>query len=332
MRYSVHLPNSGPLGSPEAIEIVATTAELLGFDAVVTNDHVIWGSEDHYHNYAGSKELDDERGWPPDFYEAMTLLSYIAARTSRIKLIPGAICVGWRPVALLARESLTLQRLSHGRFVLNVCIGDSERDFEATRTSWEERGRITSEHLRALRTIIDATGPVSFEGKHVKFTDAVWEPHPPLPLWYGGISEIAVKRAARYADGWYGGSPETFREKLPLLREEAEKVGRGDVTFELASNEYACVAKSQEAAETLSRATLDAHRTGYWKKFMYAKKDAVAPPPSRLVGTPEIVAEGVRDYADSGVTLLNLCFIAHSLGSMLEQMESFMREVAPCVR
>lgn len=327
MKFGVHLPNSGPLASPEAIVTMATEAERLGYDAVLPHDHAVWGHSDRYHNYAGSKELTDARGGPVDFYEAFTTMSYVAAVTKRVRLIPGALCLGWRPVGLVAREALTLHRLSGGRFVLCVCVGDSRSDYDATRMSWDERGKTMVEHLKALRLIIDSQGPISFEGKYVKFENEEWLPRPSgLKLWYAGVSDVAVRRAARYCDGWMGEDPRIFREKIPIIRQEAERVGRGNVDFEFTALEPACIAETDDEAEEISRATLEVHTKGLWLDYMYPATMGVKPRKNLLVGSLKTVLAGANEYADAGVDLLNLHFMGHSLDSLLEQMRVFARE------
>jgi len=188
------------------------------------------------------------------------------------------------------------------------------------------------EHLKVLRMVIDNRGPTSFEGEYTKFAEEVWSPPAAgLPMWYAGVSDVAIKRAARYCDGWMGEEPEIFRIKGPRLLEEAERIGRGDVKFEFVALEPVCIARTDAEAEAISRATVEVHTRGEWLNFMYPATLEVRPRKSLLVGSPETVAAGVRDYAAAGVSLLNLHFIGHSLGSLLEQMDCFVREVIPNV-
>ena len=330
MRFGVHLPNSGPFASREAIASMATAAERLGYDAVLPHDHVNWGYEDRYHFYAGSREAADAADRPTDFYDAISTLAYLAGITQRVRLIPSALCLAWRDVLLFARQVLTLHQLSKGRFVLCVCVGNVRKDFEVTGTPWEERGRIATEKLRVLRMLIDEPGPLSFEGKYVGFKDAELTPRPEgLPLWWAGASsDIAIRRAARYGDGLMGGSPDYFRQKIPELRREAERVGRGDVAFQFGTETSTCIASTDEEAQSIGRKTLEAHSQGEWMQ----RHDASAR--SRrinLVGSPETVVANVREYEAAGATHLNLCFIGRSPEFILEQMEVFAREVMPRV-
>lgn len=327
MRFGVRLANSGPFASTEAITAMATTAERLGYDAISVHDHVNWGYEDRYHFYAGSREAADAADQLTNFYDAISSLAYLAGITRRVRLVPAALCLGWRPIVLFARQVLTLHHLSGGRFVLCVCVGNIRRDFEVSGTPWEERGRIGVEKLKVLRMLIDRPGPLSFEGDYVKFKDADLTPQPTgLPLWYAGISDTAVRRAARYADGWMGGDPTYFRRKIPDLHQEAARVGRDNVVFEFAANGYICVAPTDEEAWSIGRQTLEAHSQGEWTTRSDPSARLLA---RQVVGSPETVAARLREYQAAGVTYLNLGFIGHSLGSLLEQMQIFAEEVMP---
>lgn len=327
MRYGVTLPNSGPFASPDNIARVAILAEKLGYDAVRLHDHVNWGHSDRYHFYAGSKEAADARGAPTDFYEAMATLAYVSGITHRIKLITTALCLAWRPVVLLAREALTLHHLSRGRFVLCVCVGNVRRDFEVTSTSWDDRARIALEKLKVLRMVIDQAGPLSFHGDYVRFKDLELNPRPVgLPLWWAGSnSDVAVRRAARFGEGLLGSGLDYFRQKVPVLREELERLGRQGVEFEVGSAVHVCVASSNEEAREISRQTLAAHSQSEWMQ----RHDASARSDNYLVGTPETIAATVEKYREAGVTMLGLCFVGHSLSSLTDQMQMFSEEVMP---
>ncbi len=332
MRYGVRLPNSGPFASREAIEAMATAADRLGYDHVTVHDHVTWTYGDRYHFYAGSREQADALERPTDFYGAMTTLGYLAGITQRVRLIPYALCLSWRPALILAREALTLHRLSGERFVLAVCLGDARfGDYAVTGTPWEERGRIVNEKLQVLRMVIDQPGPISFDGKYVRFEDAELNPRPEgLPIWYAGASDIALKRAARYAEGWMpSGNPEFFSRKLPELHREAERVGRGDVEFEIGTAPRTCVASTDDEAWDIALKTVEAHTQGEWMQLFDSSGHRSHQ--HEFVGSPETVAGVVRNYASAGVTTLGLGFIGHSVESLVEQMEMFSSEVIPLV-
>lgn len=329
MKFGVHLPNSGPLADPGNIVLMARNAEAFGYDSVVVHDHVVWGPDDRYHNYAGSNELVDATSSQINFFEAQTTLAYVAAATSRVRLIPGALCLGWRPPALVAREALTLHALSGGRYVLCVCLGDSRRDYAAMHADWDTRGTGMVEKLRFLRAALDSQGPMSFEGTSTTIESEEWKPSPSgLPLWYAGVTNIAVERVGQFCDGWMGEQPIIFERKLAMVQAAALQAGRMNVDFELSTIEPACIMPTDAAAREAASATLEVHSRGDWLTKMYPNQE-VSLQKSLMVGSPSTVRAGVQQYADVGLSLLNLHFIGQSLGSLLEQMESFARLVMP---
>lgn len=309
---------------------MARAAEALGYDAVVVHDHVVWGPDDRYHNYAGSSELVDQLGGPIEFFEAQTTLAFVAAATSRVRLVPGALCLGWRPAALVAREALTLHALTGGRYVLCVCLGDSQRDYAAMGEDWASRGQGMVERLEFLRRVIDSEGPVSFAGKGFAVQNESWRPSPKgLPIWYAGVTDIAVGRVGRYSDGWMGEQPIIFERKLAMVKKAAAEAGRLNIDFELSTIEPACVMENDAKAGDVAERTLDVHASGGdWLSKMYPNQK-IALSKSMLVGSPDRVRAGVEQYAQVGLSLLNLHFIGHSLGSLLEQLELFARAVMP---
>ncbi len=328
MLFGVHLPNSGPFAFLEALVSVARAAESLGYDAVQPHDHITWGMEDKYHFYCGAAEAADARERPTDFLDAMTAMSYLAGVTSRVKLIPSALCLAWRDPTVFARQALTLHQLSKGRFVLNVCVGNIRNDFNVVGAPWEERGKIAVEKLKFLRLLIDGEGPISFQGNYVKIEGAEMNPRPRgLPLWYAGTSEAAVRRAARYCEGWWpAASPEYFRAKIPEIYRLAAEAGRGDVRFQFGSEAFTCVGATDDEAWRLAEKTIDAHSKSEWMQRHDAEARKRRAP---LVGSPQTVATAVREYESAGATRLNLCFIGRTLDEVLEQMEMFAREVVP---
>lgn len=327
MKFGVRLANSGPFASPDAMATMSKAAERLGFDAISVHDHVNWGPGDEYHFYAGSVEAADAAPEQYNFYSAFPTMAYLAAITERVRIIPAAMCLAWRHPLIVAREASTLHALSGGRFVLSVCPGNVKRDFEVTATPWELRGRLTEESLKVLRSAIDDDGPLSFHGDVVEFDDATVRPRPiGMPLWYGGTSKVALRRAAQYCDGWMpGGGPAYFRQVLPQVRELASKHGRADQPFEAVMITRLHVADTVEDARSVTHKTLAFQGEAEWLK-RHDLKDIEA---TWLVGDAERVAEGVAEIEAAGVGLILHTIIAHSLPDVVEQMERFAADVVP---
>jgi probable F420-dependent oxidoreductase len=210
----------------------AELAERLGYEILWFRDHVVWHSP---------------------VLDPFTTLGAIAARTSRIRLGTGVVLLPLRPPALIAKAVATLDVLSSGRALLGVGVGgEFPKEFEACGVPFAERGRRTDEALEAIRALW-TTAPASFKGERYAFDGVVMEPHPlqtPYPpIWVGGRSEAALRRAARFGDAWfaYFVSPRRFKDSLEKIGAQRETqvtaFGAGLIL-------YVCLAASHEEART----------------------------------------------------------------------------------
>jgi alkanesulfonate monooxygenase SsuD/methylene tetrahydromethanopterin reductase-like flavin-dependent oxidoreductase (luciferase family) len=330
MRIGVHLPNCGPFASLEAIEKMAVTADRLGYDALLMNDHLNWGSTDIYHFYAGSVEAADAMDPPPlDFYATFATMGFLAGITRQIRLIPAALCLAWRHPLQVAREALTLYELSQHRFVLCVCGGNVKRDFDVTGVPWEARGKLTTESLKVLRAFIDSDGPFSFQGEYFRFEGADLYPRPKgMQLWYASTTDVGIRRAARYCEGYMpAAGPEYFREKAPYLKHLAEQYGRGSVEFELSVGCRSYVAPTVERAMSVARRTFESDQTAEWLK----RHDIPDVSTTWLAGPPERIAEAIREFEKAGCTQIFIEVVAHSLDELIDQLEQFAGGVFPLI-
>jgi probable F420-dependent oxidoreductase len=209
-RTSFGVQGSGPLVGgtrpPEHYRNVALAAEAGGFDSLWAGDHIA------FHH---------------PLLDVTVALATFAALTERIALGAGVFLLPLRRPAVVAKQFASLDYISGGRVVLGVGVGgESEKDFEAVGVSPRERGARTDEGMRALRVLF-AGGPADFRGRFVSFEGVAIEPRPARPggppLWVGGRSEAAIRRAALLGDGWMPIwiSPERFAEGLARLREQA---------------------------------------------------------------------------------------------------------------
>jgi probable F420-dependent oxidoreductase len=208
---SFGVQGSGPLvgGAPEPDHYrrIAESAEAAGFDSLWAGDHVA------FHH---------------PLLDVTVALAIFAAVTERISLGAGVLLLPLRSPALVAREFASLDYLSGGRVILGVGIGgESEKDFDAVGVARRERGARTDEAMRALRALFSGR-PASFDGRFFAFEEISISPPPARaggpPLWVGGRSEAAIRRAATLGDGWMPlwVSPERFAEGLAQLRDAAD--------------------------------------------------------------------------------------------------------------
>ena len=165
------------------------------------------------------------------YYEPLTLLAYVAARTSRVRLGTSVLVLPYHNPIRLAKAAATLDVLSGGRLILGVGVGAIEQEMEAMGTAFKERGRFSDEAIAAMRALWIEAEP-RFDGVWSRFAGMPFSPkpvqRPSIPVVIGGVSPAAIRRAARLGDGWQplGLAPEALRAGMARLREEARAHGR----------------------------------------------------------------------------------------------------------
>ena len=317
MKYGFTLPGRGQLATPERLGIIARKGEELGFDALLTGDHILVPKniKSVYPYTEGGEFPGSPSG---ESMEQITLLSYIAGQTSKIRLVTSVLIVPHRNPLIAAKSLATLDVLSGGRLVVGVGVGWMREEFQALGLPpFEERGAVTDEYIRAFKVLWTEDDP-SFEGKYISFDDIsflpkpVQKPHP--PIWVGGESRPALRRTAELADGWYPlgsnptfpmGTPEQLKAGLDRLAEYAKRFGR-----------------DPSEIETIYRT----------HQFELTKTPAGA---GRLpfVGDAEQIAGDIRRYQDMGVSTMIWDFLRQTedLDRMLGLMEDFATKVWPKV-
>jgi probable F420-dependent oxidoreductase len=250
----------------------AELSERLGYEIIWYRDHLAWHSP---------------------VLDPFTTLGAIAARTSRIRLGPGVLLVPLRPPALTAKAIATLDVLSSGRAVLGAGIGgEFPKEFEAVGVPRAERGRRADEALEAIRRLWTGS-PATFKGEFYEFEDVVMQPRPVQtphpPIWVGGRSDAALRRAAKFGDAWlaYFVSPRRFRESLDKIaaQRDGRPVGGGLIM-------YVCLAPSREQG----RATAAAYLANEYHQSFDAMVDRFC-----AVGPTADCIETIRQFVDAGV-------------------------------
>lgn len=139
------------------------------------------------------------------FPEAMTAAGVVAGATERIRVMPYILVLPYRNPLMLAKQIATVDFLSGGRFVLGTAVGHLEREFELLGVPFSERGKVADESLEAMKIAWTSDSP-SFSGRYFSFDGIAFEPKPVQephpPIWIGGNSKPAMRRAAKYGDGW----------------------------------------------------------------------------------------------------------------------------------
>ncbi len=224
VQYSFRPPNADYLGfpaTPEAILESAGKAEELGFDAVLVNDHIIVG---------GPPRIVESWG---NTYDPLIVLSYVAARTTSIRLGLSVLIMPYRNPIATAKMIATLDQMSGGRVIAGVGSGWNEAEFAALGVPFHERGARTDEYLRLWQACW-SPGETSFHGRFFDFEKMhvspkpLQQPHP--PIWIGGSSRPSLRRAAAFAQVWQP-TPTPLDELIKLrgyLNQACEKIGRQD--------------------------------------------------------------------------------------------------------
>ena len=218
MRIGFSLLNNQGIDDAKAMVELAIRAEALGFDSVWTHDHVF--NVGHVFDRIGGKP----------YYEPLTVLSHVAARTERVRLGTSVLVLPYHNPIRLAKTAATLDVLSGGRLTMGVGVGSIEKETTAMGAPFAERGAFTDEAIAVMRTLWSEDEP-KFDGKYSRFAGMKFSPKPlqkPIPVIIGGISRAAIRRAARLGDGWHplGLSPEALGQSMATLRDEARACGR----------------------------------------------------------------------------------------------------------
>src|SRR6266849_2036245 len=200
LRFGVHIPTCiegmmypVPFARPADILPIALLCERLGFDSVWGNDHM-----------TTQRYVQREFPAPPNFYEPLITFTYVAARTTRLKLCTGILVLPMRHMVVAAKQVATLDQLSGGRVILGVGTGAYREEYEALFPDARDahRGTIVDEGMRALRLLFTERR-ATFRGRYVRFEEVECYPKPlqsPLPIYAGGNHAEVRRRVRRGMD------------------------------------------------------------------------------------------------------------------------------------
>jgi probable F420-dependent oxidoreductase len=212
VEYGVVFPQTEIGTDPGAIAAFARAAEDLGFAHLLVYDHVL-GAVPRGESWLGYTYTDA-------FHEVLVLLGYLAAVTSRLVLTTGILILPQRQTALAAKQAAEVDVLSGGRLRLGVGVGWNDVEYEALGEDFHRRGARLEEQITVLRALWTQE-IVTFAGRFHRITEAGINPLPvqrPIPIWFGGESEAAMRRIARLGDGWIlGGTLRSPHERHPQV-------------------------------------------------------------------------------------------------------------------
>jgi probable F420-dependent oxidoreductase len=202
MKVGVNLLNFGPAASPESLLRWARMAEALGYHFVMISDHV-------------AMTPDVMARYPAPFYDPFLSLGWLAGKVRRLALGTTVVILPYRHPLEVARLTANLDTLSGGRFIFGVGVGWARQEFEALGVPFERRGAMADEALEII-TRCWTEDVVTHAGRFFAFRDVRTAPRPVRrpPIWVGGGSDAALRRAVRHGDAWH-----PIRITLPWLRE-----------------------------------------------------------------------------------------------------------------
>jgi probable F420-dependent oxidoreductase len=312
MDFGLHLPASSAGVKPDDLVRFAQQAEALGFYCLTIADHVIVPKD-----ISVPYPYTVDGKYPGTGYhlETLSTMGFLAGATQRIRFATSVMILPYRNPIVTAKMLASLDVLSGGRVIVGVGVGWMKEEFENIRTEpFSERGKVTDEYIAAFRELWTSENP-SFDGKYCRFSDIVFLPKPvqkpTIPIWIGGHSKQAIRRAARLGDGWHpiGGvptiplEPQDVAADLSMLREYAEKAGRDAKQIRVAL-----------------------------KGSLFDREKQITPGKRRrFIGSAEEVASDIRDYRAVGVDTMIFDVRRATIAETLERMEWMAKDVFPQV-
>jgi len=310
--FGTSMPSRGDMASPANLRTLAQRAESLGFDSAWVSDHIILPrSVDSFYPYAANGVATfrpDE-----DYYEPLAALNFLAGCTQTIRLGTHVLILPYRNPVLTAKMISTLDVLSEGRFILGAGVGWMEEEFKALGLdTFAQRGAVTDEYIQLFKELWTKDNP-EFQGEYYQLSESGFQPKPAQkphpPIWIGGHTNPAIRRAAKYGDGWMPIGlrppailePEELAEKIARLRRLTVQAGRPEDAVSLCFS---------------TGVTFD-DSPGVTRRMMS--------------GRAEQIAADLRQYQDLGIRNFILGFPGDSVAAVDEAMEQFSKQVMPLI-
>ncbi len=296
MKFGYITPQNWGIENPQDVVDLAVRAEELGYDSVWVNHHIL--------NVGYIYERLQDR----PYYDALTVLTWVAALTERVRLGTTVLVLPYLNPLVLAKTVATLDVMSGGRVTLGVGIGMLREENEALGSDFSTRGAYADESIEIMRELWTSDEP-EYSGRFFDFGGGFkFSPKPAqkpgVPILIGGMSRAAMQRSARIGDGWHpnSGSVEDMARRAGSLREMWREHGRNPDDMQL-----------------VVRCELDVLDT--------ASDNADTP----MVGTPDQLAKAVSEYEGLGVSEMVLAISSGDLDRIRRIQESFAEQVMPLV-
>jgi probable F420-dependent oxidoreductase len=301
MRFGAFLPtywdDYGTSSMRVAIEEAAKAAEALGYEGVWANDMVIRPAAARRGTLGGGQVI-----------EPLVTLASLIHLVPRLTLGTSVLVLPQRQAILVAKQAAALHLLSGGRLILGVGIGHRSAEFALLGTDFVSRAATTDEALEVLQALWREPA-AHYHGQFHNFDAASLEPYPPdggPPIWIGGDTPGAIRRAARHGSGWLPMMTDldTFRSGVAVLRELTHGQRRPTIAHAF----YLRITKPDEPSTVRS--------TTPWM-------------PASIAGSPDAVAERLARYRQAGLEYALCLFECEDLHDLLRQLRIFAEQVAP---
>jgi len=296
MNFGVWIPNCRHLATPDIIRGAAVRAEQLGYDSVWVSDHVVVP----HANIVNFGET---------VFDPLVTLGVLAGATSRVRLGTTVLIVPYRNAVVTAKMISSLDALSGGRIIFGVGAGWVAAESAILGVPFAERGTMTDEYLEAMQELWTKQSP-SFSGKYTQFSGLTFEPKPLQkphpPIWVGGHSRAALRRAAQFGAAWH-----------PINRPPEElRAGRAELA-------RLCQARGRTVPPPLTLRN-DVRVMGPGQSAPVSTHGGRV-----LAGEPAGLVDQIAELAECGVKHLVLEFLASDGRELEEQMVAFAERVRP---
>lgn len=293
MNFGITIPNNWGIEDPQDVFNVAVLAEEMGYDSIWVNHHVF-----------NAGYVKERLGHLP-YYDALTTLTYAAALTKRVRLGTTVLVLPYLNPMVLAKTLATLDVFSGGRLIAGVGVGALRHESDSLGSDYHTRGAYANESLAIMKELWTNDEP-SFEGRFFNFSGVLFspkplqKPHP--PIWVGGTSNGALRRVARYGDGWHPNrmAPETMQTSIEILKSYLDDAGRSldDITLSIRAELNVSTSPSSNPEEPMA-------------------------------GTPDQIIQSIEAFRSIGVEEFVFQVSSTNIDDINRNMEAFAKRVLP---
>ena len=287
MKFGFIIPHNFGLDDPDDVVNIGTTAEELGFDSVWVNHHIL--NVGYIFDRLGSKP----------YYDAITVLTWVAAHTERVRLGTTVLVLPYLNPLVLAKTLATLDVMSRGRLDVGVGVGALKPESDALGSVYGTRGRYTDESINIMRELWTSEDP-EYDGEFYSFSEVKFSPKPAQkpgpPILVGGISRPALRRAATLGDGWHPLRPSMteLADNIQVIRRIATEARRDPSEIEVSVRTELDVTDSPSDGEA-----------------------------STMIGTVDQLRSTIEQYEELGVSELVLSVSTNDVDRILRTQDRF---------